>query len=1149
MFDKKTTLLGTLSSPIQTRVTTLNVVVELPGEEQCAVSGQVFQQDGKPLSSGIVRVYGAVPAERALEKATATITAVDDGRFRIEYQPAEFSPRISEANRVEVRVFRVVTNQEQELVQSPSIPVQFRADAEQSLNINLRDNVDEPPGPPKTLKVSGLITEDHVPLPDAIVRAFDKDLSGTLLGATQSSHQMSDKGHYEITYTVGPAPSTISYDPDLLVAVFDKDTGLLLKTSAVVPSDGKDQTIDVDIPVIVVPPDPGGDVTYTVVGTVTSPDRAGVNGLRVQIVDKNVGPDVFLAQTVTNEDGSYKVSFVAKSLDQRCKQKPDLQARAYAGETFLAASEVRYYANTLETLNVTLPANSAALPSEYETLINSIATHCGGRLSDLKESDDRQDITYLANKTGWDARAVALAALADQFSQRASNTALPPFLFYALFRAGLPANDDIIYHADAGTLTTVWNGAVEQGVIPKSATGMIPQAIAQFQIVSAQKLLTAPAQVGASSLKDMLIASGLDSTQQTKFAELYAANRSDIPKFWDAVSNAFGSPTANRLQVDGKLGFLTINNAPLMQAIHTATGGSGITDPLQLAQQGYHSASKWNDRLTSSIPIPAEIPGDTDAAKRTNYAEYLAGQVRLSYPTACVAQMVKSGDLPLGVPQITSAEVHDFLTAHQDKFDIGMQPVQQFINRNNVSVSPETVKQVARLQRVLQITPSDQAMNGLMKNGIDAAYHVVGFEKEEFIQLYQQDVGGTASAAQIYDKSVQVHNATLHIAISYLTAANGIGLGAAPRQGAPQGSDGSGLVIQPAPKGATAGNAADVIAYPALEGLFGEMDFCECDECRSILSPAAYLVDLLLFLDRPDQAWTSYLANWRSDHGNAPYPFANQAAWIAAGNPAGTETTPLQVLLSRRPDLEHLPLSCENTNTALPYIDVVNETARYFIANQSPLSLTNYVGHDTDGAESADLLASPQFVMDSAYTILRGERFPIPLPFHQPLETLRRYFEKFDVPLPLAMERFRKSNDLERGTNPYGWRDILMEELRLSRDEHEILTDSNAVPLWRTFGFPGGTSDAIVIAGLSNAKGFTRSVGITYEEIAAILKTRFVNPNSDLIPKLERLGVPFATLKALKDGTITDAAFDALLPTGTMAPWPCGLWGRHQSVG
>ena len=103
--------------------------------------------------------------------------------------------------------------------------------------------------------------------------------------------------------------------------------------------------------------------------------------------------------------------------------------------------------------------------------------------------------------------------------------------------------------------------------------------------------------------------------------------------------------------------------------------------------------------------------------------------------------------------------------------------------------------------------------------------------------------------------------------------------------------------------GAHGRRRGDVIAYPTLEGLFGSMDFCACDECRSILSPAAYLVDLLNFVDQP-------------------------------ATPAGTEN-PQIVLLERRPDLQYLPLTCENTNTALPYIDVVNETLEYFVANET----------------------------------------------------------------------------------------------------------------------------------------------------------------------------------------------------------------------
>src|SRR5262249_55081362 len=159
---------------------------------------------------------------------------------------------------------------------------------------------------------------------------------------------------------------------------------------------------------------------------------------------------------------------------------------------------------------------------------------------------------------------------------------------------------------------------------------------------------------------------------------------------------------------------------------------------------------------------------------------------------------------------------------------------------------------------------------------------------DPFVQSFAADVGGADQASLIYDKAVQVHNAVLNIALSYLTA----------RTAPVVGVHGPASVLDPAPA-----NAGDVIAYATLESLFGSMDFCACDHCRSILSPAAYLVDLLLFLDQP--------------------------------NPPAKTENPQTVLLERRPDIQHLPLTCENTNTALPYIDVVNETLEYFIANNS----------------------------------------------------------------------------------------------------------------------------------------------------------------------------------------------------------------------
>src|SRR5262249_41219719 len=157
--------------------------------------------------------------------------------------------------------------------------------------------------------------------------------------------------------------------------------------------------------------------------------------------------------------------------------------------------------------------------------------HYKGKLADLQESDERADITYLANKTGWgDPRPLAMAALADQFSSRTASPftpapAIAPAFFYALLRAGLPADENILYRTDSKTLQTIWTDAVTQGVIPSTIADTIPDALKQFQTRSADKVLNGPALAGVSSLKDMLAASGLtDPQKQLQFANLYAAN-------------------------------------------------------------------------------------------------------------------------------------------------------------------------------------------------------------------------------------------------------------------------------------------------------------------------------------------------------------------------------------------------------------------------------------------------------------------------------------------------------------------------------------------------------------------------------------------------------------------------------------------------
>ena len=67
-------------------------------------------------------------------------------------------------------------------------------------------------------------------------------------------------------------------------------------------------------------------------------------------------------------------------------------------------------------------------------------------------------------------------------------------------------------------------------------------------------------------------------------------------------------------------------------------------------------------------------------------------------------------------------------------------------------------------------------------------------------------------------------------------------------------------------------------------------------------------------------------------------------------------------------------------------------------------------------------------------------------------------------------------------------------------------------------------------------------MGITYEELIEILKTRFVNPSSTLIPKLERFGVPFATLEGVQ-GRRDHRRRSSTAPAGLPASTPSQYGG------
>jgi hypothetical protein len=214
-------------------------------------------------------------------------------------------------------------------------------------------------------------------------------------------------------------------------------------------------------------------------------------------------------------------------------------------------------------------------------------------------------------------------------------------------------------------------------------------------------------------------------------------------------------------------------------------------------------------------------------------------------------------------------------------------------------VDPTTSPASSRLktlQRVYQISPRREAMQALLGLGLTSAHDVAALPQEAFLERHADRFGSRAEAELVYRKAEQVSS----VATNVVTLARTLD-SATPLYGLS------------APREARARvREALIRQFPTLETLFGSLDFCECEHCRSVLSPAAYLVDLLQFVDPEPPVWDNFLADWKERHNG-------ETSRTASRNP--------DALVERRPDLPHIALTCENTHTALPYIDVSTKSS------------------------------------------------------------------------------------------------------------------------------------------------------------------------------------------------------------------------------
>lgn len=192
-------------------------------------------------------------------------------------------------------------------------------------------------------------------------------------------------------------------------------------------------------------------------------------------------------------------------------------------------------------------------------------------------------------------------------------------------------------------------------------------------------------------------------------------------------------------------------------------------------------------------------------------------------------------------------------------------------------------------------------------------------------------------AEMMHDYAVDSYSHTRQTAVALRQAVNGTGLAAI---------DGRDSTVKDRMEKAKE-FAGESLGDINLDVMFGGMDLEACDDCSSVTSPAAYLVELLEYLRNNNlQPDVSYAPGRRDVNG-----------------------TILEKLLERRPDIGDLQLTCTNTQTVLPYLDLANEVMESFVVhlNQGNPALPAKIDvHNNTSSTCGNLLVEPEVLAQKA---------------------------------------------------------------------------------------------------------------------------------------------------------------------------------------
>ncbi|MBK8939089.1 MAG: hypothetical protein IPM79_16035 [Polyangiaceae bacterium] len=615
-----------------------------------------------------------------------------------------------------------------------------------------------------------------------------------------------------------------------------------------------------------------------------------------------------------------------------------------------------------------------------------------------------------------------------------THPALSEQAFFGLLRRGLPATVEGIFSHRVPVLIAELEAAVAAREVPPSVTAD-PAALKSALETVALATLRTPIANKLSLGLAVDDTPGVTGAERDALLKLAVNHTSKPSTFWAAVAAegeiSAGAGARFKFTMDACL--LSGAFLPVVKVLHARVAASTLADdPRALAA---YDATAWRaviDAIPSDPRYPADTPGATDGSRRDAYAATLARNVEKRFRTSVIRARV-AADEPAGT-------LHAFFTANA-AFELETTRIGRFLAEHPSALDtiaaldrPALVSRLEAIERVYRVTETWVESKALITAGFSSASAIDAAGKDRFISL--AIAAGIASdrAPDIFEHACWTKTAAAAIRTKFTPALEKVTLKALPNK----------LVSLP-----------DFEEHPEIAdwtSLFGSPNACSCAHCRSVLSPAAYLVDLLQLLDSVPRA------------------------------PSGSAR---DEIAERRPDLLKLALSCANTDTPVPYVDLVNEILEVLTATASwPAS-----PEPMDTAATADeLAAEPEALFPSertsAYAKLEEEVFPLHLPFHRWQEEVRIDLEH------LGVRRADLLTLLAPSAGP-NLRHLTLERLETSARQLDIIAGPPASPPGPEARAYWGLSAASWPAELNRAQTLMHKGGLSFDQLRELLSTAY----------------------------------------------------------